>query len=125
MAAAAPWVIRRAEAGLVTNSVDHQPPNLDQGQRFYPIHPRQVEALTNAYSAVMGAEQKGAGALLAAARSAGTPVPRAMLDAAAHRAIAQEQKWVTATPAQAPQRVLPRAHVPTDLVLGRRPGLRQ
>ncbi|MFF4012558.1 hypothetical protein [Streptomyces sp. NPDC001717] len=52
------------------------------------------------------------------------PVPRAMLDAAAHRAIAREQKWVTAAPVQAPARVLPR-HVPTDLVLGRRPGLRQ
>ncbi|MFD3809311.1 hypothetical protein ACFWTC_38625 [Streptomyces sp. NPDC058619] len=125
MAAAAPWVVRRAEAGLVTDSAEYRPPGLDRGRRFYPVHLRQVEALTGAYSAVMGAEQKGAAALLTAAQSAGTPVPRAMLDAAAHRGIAQEQKWVTAKPVQAPVRSLPRAHVPTDLLVGRRPGLRQ
>ncbi|MER6314441.1 hypothetical protein ABT237_11810 [Streptomyces sp. NPDC001581] len=125
MAAAAPWVVRRAEAGLVTDSAAYRPSGLDKGRRFYPVHPRQLETLTGAYSAVTGAEQQGAAALLAAAQSAGTPVPRAMLDAAAHRSIAQEQKWVTANPVQAPSRVLPRAHVPTDLVIGRRPGLRQ
>ncbi|MFD9081688.1 hypothetical protein [Streptomyces erythrochromogenes] len=125
MAAAAPWVVRRAEAGLVTDSANYRPAGLDKGRRFYPVHPRQVEVLTGAYSAVMVAEQKGAAALLTAAQSTGTPVPRAMLDAAAHRSIAQEQKWVTVKPVQAPSRVLPRAHVPTDLVIGRRPGLRQ
>ncbi|MFD3553761.1 hypothetical protein ACFWWA_16880 [Streptomyces goshikiensis] len=125
MAAAAPWVVRRAESGLVTSSIDYRPPGLDKDRRFYPVHPRQVESLTVAYAAVMGAEQKGAAALLATAQSAGTPVPRAMLDAAAHRSIAQEQKWVTAKPVQAPQRALPRAHVPTDLVIGRRPGVRR
>lgn len=124
MAAAAPWVVRRAGAGLVTNSEDYRPPSLDKERRFYPAHRRQLESLAGAYSAVMGAEQKGAAALLAAAQSAGTAVPRAMLDAAAHRSIAQEQQWVTAKPVQAPSRVLPRAHVPTDLVIGRRPGRR-
>ncbi|MFD7258418.1 hypothetical protein [Streptomyces sp. NPDC059874] len=125
MAAAAPWVVRRAEAGLVTDSIGHRPPGLDQSRRFYPAHPRQIESLTGAYSTVMGAEQKSAAALLTAAHSAGTPVPRAALDAAAHRAIAQEQQWITAQPVRTPARALPRAHVPTDLVLGRSPGLRQ
>ncbi|WP_328741252.1 hypothetical protein OHA91_39600 (plasmid) [Streptomyces erythrochromogenes] len=125
MAAAAPWVVRRAEAGLVTDSANYRPAGLDRDRRFYPAHPRQIEVLTGAYSAAMGAEQKGAAALLTAAQSAGTPVPRAMLDAAAHRSIAQEQKWVSARPVQAPSQVLPRAHVPTELVTGRRPGLRR
>ncbi len=125
MAAAAPWVVRRSEAGLVTDSADYRPAGLDKGRRFYPVHPRQVESLAGTYSAVMGAEQKSAAALLSAAQSTGTPVPRAMLDAAAHRSIAQEQKWITAKPVHAPSRALPRAHVPTDLVIGRRPGLRQ
>ncbi|MFF4010627.1 hypothetical protein [Streptomyces sp. NPDC001717] len=126
MAVAAPWTVRRAGAGLVTDSPHYRPPSLERGQHFYPIHTRQVEALTNAHVAVMGAEQASAGALLDAARQAGTTVPRALLDASAHRAIAEEQKWVAAKPVQAPAaRALPRAHVPTDLVLGRRAGLRR
>ncbi|MFD3874298.1 hypothetical protein [Streptomyces sp. NPDC058623] len=125
MAAAAPWVLRRAEAGLVTASADFRPRDLGRDRRFYPVHPRQIETLVGAYAAVMGAEQKSAAALLATARNAGTPVPRATLDAAAHQAIAQEQKWVTAALVTPPSRVLPRAQVPTDLVVGRRPGLRQ
>ncbi|MFD9410151.1 hypothetical protein ACFWBN_24510 [Streptomyces sp. NPDC059989] len=125
MAAAAPWVVRRAEPGLVTDAPAHRPAGLDRGRRFYPVHPRQIETLTEGYGAVMAAEQKGAAALLTTAQRAGTPVPRAMLDAAAHRTIAQEQQWVTATPTQTPARSLPRAHVPTDLVLGRRPGMRR
>ncbi|MFC9295755.1 hypothetical protein ACFTWH_10905 [Streptomyces sp. NPDC057011] len=125
MAAAAPWVVRRSEAGLVTDAPDYRPAGLDRDRRFYPVHPRQIETLTGAYGAVMAAEQKSAAALLTTAQRAGTPVPRAMLDAAAHRTIAQEQQWVTAKPNQAPPRPLPRAHVPTDLVLGRRPGMRR
>ncbi|MEU9030923.1 hypothetical protein AB0D46_26095 [Streptomyces sp. NPDC048383] len=125
MAAAAPWVLRRAEAGLVTSAADFRPRDLDRTRRFYPVHPRQVETLVGAYAAVMGAEQKSAAALLTAARNAGTPVPRATLDAAAHQAIAQEQKWVTAALVTPAPRVLPRAHVPTELVVGRRPGLRR
>ncbi|MFC9295768.1 hypothetical protein ACFTWH_10840 [Streptomyces sp. NPDC057011] len=125
MAGAAPWVVVRAEAGLVTNADDYRPPSLDRNRHFYPVHSRQVESLTGAYSTVMGAEQKGAAALLSAAQSAGTPVPRAMLDAAAHRSIVQELKWVPTKPVQAAQRALPRAYVPTDLAIGRRPGLRK
>lgn len=125
MAGAAPWVVRRAEAGLVTNSDEHRTRTLDNNRPFYPVHSRQVESLAGAYTAAMGAEQKSAAALLSAAQSAGTPVPRAMLDAAAHLSIAQEQKWAPTQPVQARQRVLPRAYVPTDLAIGRRPGLRQ
>ncbi|MFD9536279.1 hypothetical protein [Streptomyces sp. NPDC060010] len=125
MAGAAPWVVVRAEVGLVTNADEHRPPSLDKNRRFYPVHSRQVESLTGAYATVMDAEQKGAAALLSAAQSAGTPVARAMLDAAAHRSIAKEQEWAPTQQVQAPQRVLPRAYVPTDLAIGRRPGLRQ
>lgn len=125
MAAAAPWAARRAAAGLVTDAPEHRPAGLDRGQRFYPAHPRQIEALTTAYGVVMAAEQKSAAALLTTAQRTGTPVPRAMLDAAAHRTIAQEQQWLTAKPIQPPQRAVPRAHVPTNLVLGRHPGVRR
>lgn len=125
MGAAAPYAVLRAEAGLVTSAAEHRPTGLARDQRFYPVHSRQVESLTGTYTAVMGAEQKSAAALLSVAQSAGTPVPRAMLDAAAHQSIAQEQKWAPTQPVQTPQRVLPRAYVPTDLAIGRRPGLRQ
>ncbi|WP_371619923.1 hypothetical protein [Streptomyces sp. NBC_00454] len=125
MAGAAPWVVVRAQAGLVTNTDEHRPPTLDKNRSFYPVHPRQVESLKGVYATVMSAEQKGAAALLSAAQSAGTPVPRAMLDVAAHRSIVEELKWVPTKPVQTAQRVLPRAYVPTDLAIGRRPGLRQ
>ncbi|MBT2478137.1 hypothetical protein [Streptomyces sp. ISL-94] len=125
MAVAAPWTVRRAGAGLVTNTAKHRPAQLDPGRRFYPVHLRQVEALTTAYTAVMSAEQSSAGKLLEAALHAGTPVARAVLDASAHQAIAREQKWVTTKPVQAPPRDLPRAHVPTELLTGRRPGMRR
>lgn len=84
-----------------------------------------MERLTSAYSAVMTAEQATAGALLDTARRAKVAVPRAVLDASAHRAIAEEQRWAPAQQVQARPRDLPRAHVPVDLVIGRRPGMRR
>ncbi|MFJ4781273.1 hypothetical protein [Streptomyces sp. NPDC088762] len=125
MAVAAPWAVRRAGAGLVTNAAKHRPAQLEPGRHFYPVHLRQVEALTTAYTAVMSAEQSSAGKLLEVALQAGTPVARAVLDASAHQTVAREQKWATTQPAQAPPRNLPRAHVPTELLTGRRPGMRR
>ncbi|MFG3001749.1 hypothetical protein [Streptomyces sp. NPDC048340] len=125
MAVAAPWTVRRAGAGLVTNSAEYRPRQLEPGRRFYPVHLRQVESLIDVYTVVMSAEQVSAGKLLDAARRAGIPVPRAVLDASAHQMIAREQRWAPAKPVQPPPRPVPRAHVPTDLVLGRRPGLRR
>ncbi|MFI8105401.1 hypothetical protein [Streptomyces sp. NPDC086023] len=125
LAAAAPWSIRRAQAGLVSQVPEHRPPGLDPAQRFHPVQPREVEALTNAYAAVMTAEQAAAGALLDTARRAGTRVPRAVLDAAAHRAIAEEQKWAADRQTEPRPRNLPRAYVPQELVVGRRPGMRR
>lgn len=41
----------------------------------------------------MKAEQTAAAALLTVAKQTGTAVPRALLDAAAHRLIAEQQGW--------------------------------
>ncbi|MFG3002306.1 hypothetical protein ACGFYK_38455, partial [Streptomyces sp. NPDC048340] len=83
MSAAAPYAVLRAEAGLVTSAAEYRPTGLARDRRFYPVHSRQVESLRGAYAAVTGAEQKSASSLLSVAQSTGTPVPRAMLDAAA------------------------------------------
>ncbi|ARE79479.1 hypothetical protein B6R96_36285 (plasmid) [Streptomyces sp. Sge12] len=125
MAVAAPWTVKRAGAGLVTDAPEYRPAQLEPDRRFYPVHLRQVEAFTSAYAQVMGAEQAAASSLLKVARRAGTSVPRAALDASAHQTIVREQKWVTPTQIQDPARNLPRAHVPTELLTGRRPGLRR
>ncbi|MFD3496379.1 hypothetical protein ACFWWB_38470 [Streptomyces sp. NPDC058690] len=94
LAAAAPLAVERAQSGLVTDSVEHRPGPDHPGQRrFYPVHHRQLEALTGAYRTVMPAEQTAAAALLEAARQVGATVPRALLDATAHRNIAAQQQW--------------------------------
>ncbi|MGW6864848.1 hypothetical protein [Streptomyces sp. NPDC054901] len=125
MAVAAPWTVKRAGAGLVTNAAEHRPGQLDRARQFYPVHLRQVEALVSAYEAVMGAEQDSAGRLIEVARRTNTPVPRALLDASAHQSLVQELKWVSADQVRAASRSVPRAHVPTELLTGRRPGMRQ
>ncbi|MEU2389580.1 hypothetical protein [Streptomyces sp. NPDC007369] len=71
-----------------------------------PSHRPRMAALTTAYSAVMAAEQRSAGHLLHAARRAGTAVPRAVLDASAHWALATEQR-------SAPTHRIRPAHHPT------------
>lgn len=125
MAVAAPWAAKRAGAGLVADVAEHRPPGWDKNWRFYPVHRREVEKLAGAYSVVMTAEQAAAGALLATAHRAGVAVPRALLDAAAHRTIAEEQRWAPARQVQTTPRNLPRAHVPAELLTVRRPGLRR
>jgi hypothetical protein len=96
LATAAPLAVQRARYGLVTDSIEHRTASDDPGQRrFYPVHPRQLELLTTAYRTVMPAEQTAAAALLESARQAGVAVPRALLDAAAHRNIAAQQQWGT------------------------------
>ncbi|MFE7245245.1 hypothetical protein [Streptomyces sp. NPDC057580] len=94
LAAAAPLAVKRAQSGLVTDSVEHRPGPDHPGQRrFYPVHHRQLDSLTGTYRAVMPAEQIAAAALLETARQGGATVPRALLDAAAHRNIAAQQQW--------------------------------
>lgn len=93
LAAAAAVSIRRTQGTLVTDSIEHRPSGLDARMRFYPAHPRQIEMLTNKYGAVMKAEQTAAAALLSVAKATGTAVPRALLDSAAHRVIAEQQSW--------------------------------
>lgn len=39
MAAAAPWAVKRAGAGLVADVVEHRPPGWDRNRRFYPVPP--------------------------------------------------------------------------------------
>ncbi|MFG2563277.1 hypothetical protein [Streptomyces sp. NPDC048496] len=96
LATAAPLAVKRARYGLVTDSVEHRTVSNDPGQRrFYPVHHRQLESLITAYRTVMPAEQTAAAALLESARQAGVAVPRALLDAAAHRNIAAQQQWGT------------------------------
>ncbi|MFC9620052.1 hypothetical protein ACFTXM_08655 [Streptomyces sp. NPDC056930] len=93
LAVAAPLAVRRAQGALVTDSVDHCPQRLPGEMRFHPVHPRQVENLIGAYAQVMTAEQAAAGALLNLAKRARTDVPRALLDAGAHRLLAEQQGW--------------------------------
>lgn len=111
LAAAAPVALSRARGGLVTDFMEHRPVGLDHRMRWYPAHGRQLDALTDAYSMIMDAEQAAAGALLQAARKAGTAVPRALLDVAAHRLIATQQGWeqtvAPAVPAAPPTRISP------------------
>lgn len=93
LALAAPPAVRRAQGALVTDSVDHHPQRLPGDLRFHSVHPRQVENLIGAYAQVMTAEQAAAGALLNLAKHARTHVPRALLDAGAHRLLADQQGW--------------------------------
>ncbi|MFD3875157.1 hypothetical protein [Streptomyces sp. NPDC058623] len=91
----------------MTNAAEHRPGQLDRARQFYPVHPRQVEALVSAYETVLGAEQDSAGRLIEVARRTNTPVPRALLDASAHQALVQELKWVSAGQVRAPSRPVP------------------
>ncbi|MFC5724158.1 hypothetical protein ACFP1Z_28725 [Streptomyces gamaensis] len=117
IAATAPVAMDRTRGGLVTDDPDHRPEGLDPRHRFYPVHPRQIEHLADAYGEVMRAEQAAASTLLTAAHRADTPVPRARLDAAAHRLIASHNNWMQQTPTArtvsqpiaAPRRVTPQA----------------
>ncbi|MFC9223125.1 hypothetical protein ACFT8W_20770 [Streptomyces hygroscopicus] len=90
LAAAAPPAIHRVQGQLVTDSIEHRPPDVEE-RRFYPVHAEQVQALTRAYADVMKAEQSAASALLEAAKRTGTSVPRARLDVAAHHIIANRR----------------------------------
>ncbi|MFJ8078752.1 hypothetical protein ACIQ7Q_33670 [Streptomyces sp. NPDC096176] len=93
IATAAPVMVRRSQAGLVTDSIDHRPRELDPRMRFYPVRPRQLEELNSAYRKVLTTEQAAAAALLEVAKAAGTPVPRALLDLSAHRLLSERGGW--------------------------------
>ncbi|MFD8799922.1 hypothetical protein [Streptomyces atroolivaceus] len=92
LALAAPQAVSLARGGLVTDVVEHQEPGR-RSHRFRPIRLHQLEALSLPYKAVLPAEQASAASLLEVAGQAGVPVPRALLDAAAHRTLATGLGW--------------------------------
>lgn len=94
LALAAPQAVSQARGGLVTDVFEQQAPGL-KNHRFRPIAPQQLEVLTAPYKAILPTEQASAVSLIDIADQAGTPVPRALLDAAAHRglATAAAQGW--------------------------------
>nr|WSS73714.1 hypothetical protein OG491_35970 [Streptomyces sp. NBC_01175] len=93
LALAAPQAVSLARGGLVTDVFERQAPTGRKNQRFRPIHSQQLEALAHPYKAVLPAEQASAESLLNVAQQAGTPVPRALLDAGAHRSLAAGAGW--------------------------------
>ncbi|MEU8526636.1 hypothetical protein AB0C77_13750 [Streptomyces sp. NPDC048629] len=102
LALAAPVTIERIQTRLVTDSIERRPLDVEDRLRYYQVRPRQVEALVGTYDAVLRAEQSTAVALLRTAQSAGTAVPRATLDAAAHQVIAASRGWSSQPAAAAP-----------------------
>ncbi|MFJ8752355.1 hypothetical protein ACIREO_23915 [Streptomyces sp. NPDC102441] len=81
-----------ARGSLVTDAFERQARGLDD-HRFRPIRRHQLEGLSHSYKAVLPAEQASAASLLDVAQHAGVPVPRALLDAGAHRGLAAAQGW--------------------------------
>ncbi|MFE0845890.1 hypothetical protein [Streptomyces rochei] len=95
LATAMPSVIRRIESTLVTDSLDHRPP--EAAHRFYPLPSHQVERLTGRYKDVVEAEQATAASILRTAPQTGMDTARAQLDAAAHRQMRSGQPWLPAS----------------------------
>ncbi|MEU5660512.1 hypothetical protein ABZ802_33590 [Streptomyces sp. NPDC047737] len=97
LALAALQAVSQARGGLVTDVFEQQAPWLPRvkNHRFRPIAPQQLEALAAPYKAILATEQASAASLLDITAQTGTPVPRALLDAAAHRglAAAAAQGW--------------------------------
>ncbi|WP_331725946.1 hypothetical protein [Streptomyces sp. NBC_01012] len=128
LALAAPQAVNRARGGLVTDVFEHQAPGLKapglKDHRFRPIAPQQLKALAAPYTAVLPAEQASAVSLLDIADQAGVPVPRALLDATAHRGLAATAARGWTQPRKATVRpVQPRLRPPQPQVLLRRRGL--
>ncbi|MGW1817350.1 hypothetical protein ACWCQM_27730 [Streptomyces sp. NPDC002125] len=120
LALAAPQAVSRARGGLVTDVFEHQAPGL-KDHRFRPIAPQQLEALAAPYKAVLPAEQASAVSLLDIAGQAGVSVPRALLDATAHRGLAATAAQGWTQPREATARpVQPRLRPPQPQVLLRR-----
>ncbi|WP_237521755.1 MULTISPECIES: hypothetical protein [unclassified Streptomyces] len=91
-----------ARGGLVTDVFERQAPTGRRNHRFRPIHSQQLEALAHPYKAVLPAEQASAESPLNVAQQAGAPVPRALLDAGAHRSLAAGAGWGQARKAAMP-----------------------
>ncbi|MGW1674584.1 hypothetical protein [Streptomyces sp. NPDC002324] len=92
LAVAMPSAVRRIESTLVTDSIDHRPP--DAGHRFYPLPDHQTKRLTERYEQVTQAERAVATSILRAAPRTGMDTARAHLDAAAHKLIRSGQPWL-------------------------------
>ncbi|MFJ8863995.1 hypothetical protein ACIRD8_37070 [Streptomyces sp. NPDC102451] len=121
LALAAPQAVSQARGGLVTDVFEQQAQKGRRNHRFRPIHRQQLDALSHSYKAVLPAEQASAASLLEVARQTGVPVPRALLDAAAHRTLAAGLEWGKARRAVRPDRSGLRA--PQPLVRVRRRAL--
>jgi hypothetical protein len=93
LALAAPVMVQRVQNRLVTDVIEQRPTGRYERLHFYPTRSRQIESLTAVYAGVMKAEQAAAAALLVVAKQAGRAVPRAQLDATAHRVLADQQNW--------------------------------
>lgn len=93
------------QGSLVTDPIEHRTSGLDPRMRFHPARPRQVETPTHTYGAPMKTGQAAARASLTIAKQTGAVAPRALLDAAAHRLIAEQQDWAQQdSPAEAGHR---------------------
>ncbi|MFC7841859.1 hypothetical protein [Streptomyces sp. NPDC057382] len=92
LAVAMPAAIGRIKSTLVTDDIDHRPP--DSAYRFYPVPDHQVRRLTERYENVAQAEQAAAASILRTAPETGMDTARAQLDAAAHRQIQCGQPWL-------------------------------
>ncbi|MFC7885289.1 hypothetical protein ACFUVV_25935 [Streptomyces sp. NPDC057376] len=101
LATAMPSIIRRIESTLVTDNIDHRPP--EATHRFYPLRGHQVERLTEHYEDVVEAEQTAAASILRTVPHTGMNTARAQLDAAAHRQLRSGQPWLPTDIAAEPQ----------------------
>ncbi|MDT0446807.1 hypothetical protein [Streptomyces johnsoniae] len=82
---AGPHLLERARHTLVTDSADHRPPAPARRQRWYPASERQLDLLLDAIHSITPAVDTAAAALIGDARTFGTDLPRARLDATTRR----------------------------------------
>jgi hypothetical protein len=82
---AGPHLLTHLKNSLVTDSPEHRPTGLPNRLRWYPLPPRQLDELSDAFQTVTSTAASAANALTSTAHSLGTDIPRARLDAATHR----------------------------------------
>ncbi|UCM88019.1 hypothetical protein [Streptomyces marincola] len=87
LAEAGPHLLRRTQHNLVTDSAEYRAPQPERRLRWYSVSARQLDALNDAYHAIVPAQEKAAALLAESARTVGGDVPRARLDAAARRLV--------------------------------------
>jgi hypothetical protein len=88
---AGPHLLTHLRNRLVTDSPEHRPTGFANSLRWYPLPARQFDELSDAFHTVTSAAASASNALTSTARTLGTDIPRAHLDAAAHRAAPLDQ----------------------------------